>query len=205
MGMSINWNVPNCTDGDILALLDDHAGLVGIDRARLSRLFCEQLVYINHSRELSVFTVTDILQELEKLKPEGQRVKKPRQFKHLPLRGLMHIHFGPGFFIRPNLVNELRRPDNQGSIEKSIENAKNQDEVIKLLAHEMTIGSYKRRADRNGLTGEWIIYAKHEEWNYYLSLASHDEDNQAIYDRMVERCEDRFREVLITATTPFYD
>ncbi|MBN1654344.1 MAG: hypothetical protein JXA30_11295 [Deltaproteobacteria bacterium] len=199
--MGINWSVPRCTDDEILTLFKDHVGLVGIDRTRFSRLFCEQLVHIDHSQELCLFAVTDILQELEKLKPEGQHVKNPGQFKHLPLRGLMHIHFGPGHFIHTNLMNEQKRPDNQNRVEKAIENAQNLDDAIKLFAHEMTFGSYKRRADRNGLTGEWIIYAKYDKRNYYLSLASHDETDQVIYDRMVERCEDRFREVLITATT----
>lgn len=43
-----------------------------------------------------------------------------------------------------------------------------------IVAYRTVIEGYKKRAKR-GLTGDWIIYGKHEGRNYYLALAAHEE------------------------------
>jgi len=47
-----------------------------------------------------------------------------------------------------------------------------------------------------GLTGEWIIYGKHQGENYYLSLAKHSEAEQGqvadLYARLHGSCQAEF-------------
>jgi hypothetical protein len=57
------------------------------------------------------------------------------------------------------------------------------------------INVYAERSRNQSLTGEWIIFAKHEGKNYYLSLASHDEvrsDPGSFYERIKQGCSGEF-------------
>jgi hypothetical protein len=42
------------------------------------------------------------------------------------------------------------------------------------LTHQLVIGGFEERTER-GLTGDWLIYAKHEGLNYYVDLSTHEE------------------------------
>jgi hypothetical protein len=42
------------------------------------------------------------------------------------------------------------------------------------VANDVVQGNLERRRQEQQLTGEWIVFAKHEGQNYYLSLATHD-------------------------------
>ena len=57
------------------------------------------------------------------------------------------------------------------------------DEFINYIAHHTTIGAYEERTKKT-LTGEWIVFQKHNEQNYYLTLAAHNEGDQNIYSRV---------------------
>jgi len=45
----------------------------------------------------------------------------------------------------------------------------------KRLAHQLVLGGLYDRAAARRMTGDWIIFAKHEGRNYYLGLGTHDE------------------------------
>jgi hypothetical protein len=47
---------------------------------------------------------------------------------------------------------------------------------------------YADRARAQELTGEWIVFAKHEGKNYYLCLAGHDEGDDHIFARISDGC-----------------
>jgi hypothetical protein len=34
------------------------------------------------------------------------------------------------------------------------------------------------------MTGDWIVFAKHQGQNFYLGLATHDDDDEALYERL---------------------
>ena len=54
------------------------------------------------------------------------------------------------------------------------------------------VGLYAERSRDQRLTGEWIVYARHEGRNYYLCLARHDEEDATIFDRIKNGCVDEF-------------
>ncbi|MDD2674216.1 MAG: hypothetical protein PHF81_04995 [Flavobacterium sp.] len=45
------------------------------------------------------------------------------------------------------------------------------------------------------LTGEWLIYKRHNNINYYLCLAKHNEGDQEIYDNKILKCFQEFPEL----------
>lgn len=65
------------------------------------------------------------------------------------------------------------------------------------IAHIAALEGYKRRANRQQLTGEWIVYYVHNGQNYYLDIAFHDEAStpegeQALYNRLALACQWEF-------------
>lgn len=56
--------------------------------------------------------------------------------------------------------------------------------MVNELSHRVVVESYEKRAMEQKLTGEWIVFAKHEEKNYYLCLATHDLGDQQIFENV---------------------
>ena len=48
---------------------------------------------------------------------------------------------------------------------------------------------------KKGLTGEWLIYAVHNEVNYFLCLAKHEEGDEAIYKNKIAPALEEFPEL----------
>jgi len=203
------WNPPQLTDDEIEARLGNHSGLVGVDRTRMSRLICEQLAFGIASRTLDSFAVTDVLQALEG-HPKYNHMKRepfnhPQRrgpFKRIPLKGLLHAHFLQAAFVPKNIDLEMKNDDSKVQIDKVIENTNlSVDEKVKISSYKGTIGMYKSRSDRGALTGEWIIYAENLGRRYYLAIAPHFECDMVIYNRMMERCEEHFQHIILSATS----
>jgi hypothetical protein len=204
--LTVTWDPPRATHEQIEEHVGNHTGLAFVDRARarLSRLLCDQLVHGIITRTLDSFRVTDVIQALEMPDRARGRVKV-RPFNHPPLRGLLHAHFVQASFIAKNLELELRRPDSLILVREAFGSSDVLDEqTIARWADAMTFGLYGKRACLDAMTGEWLIYANHGGYNFYLAVARHSrnpEEDRVIYDRIMDRCEDSFRKILIAATS----
>jgi hypothetical protein len=60
-------------------------------------------------------------------------------------------------------------------------------EMIDELTHRVIHEPVETRDAQKKLTGEWIVYLRHEGKNYYLCCNTHEAGDQFIYDRM-ENC-----------------
>jgi hypothetical protein len=202
--VTVTWEPPRATHEQIEEHVGDHTGLAFVDRARLSRLLCDQLVYGITTRTLDSFAVTDAIQALEMPDRARRRVDE-RPFKNPPLRGLLHTHFVQASFIVKNLELELRRPDSLILVREAFGSSDVLDEqTIDRWADAMTFGLYGKRAHRDAMTGEWLIYANHGGYKFYLAVARHSrnsEEDRVIYDRIMDRCEESFRKIVIAATS----
>jgi hypothetical protein len=199
--MTVTWEPPPATDEQIEQHLGNHAGLAFVDRSRLSRLLCDQLVYGITTRTLDSFAVTDVLEALE-MPDRARRRIEARPFNNPPLGGLLHAHFIQAAFIPKNLEIGLQRRNSLKHVREAFESSRLLDQqTINRIAHAATIGVYEQRARRNALTGEWLIYADHGGDKFYLAVAGHSEGDHVIYDRIVNRCEESFRKILIAATS----
>jgi hypothetical protein len=61
------------------------------------------------------------------------------------------------------------------------------------LVHRLYVDGFEERAAQR-LTGDWIIFAKHDGQNYYLDLATHEEaQGQANSERLMQKLRDGSR------------
>ena len=52
------------------------------------------------------------------------------------------------------------------------------------ISHHLILDGYKQRSDAKQLTGEWIVFARQDSVAYYLTLASHFDDDSAVWAKM---------------------
>lgn len=125
------------------------------------------------------FAVLDELDYLEGISPCTQ-TKEEQQFKKKPLHPLWHKHFFMPKHLLRNVGLRWNLCDNGNKdltklIERiAAEDGDNPDVWPGRLVDHLVVKGFNERAQR-GLTGDWIVYAKHEGKNYYLDLASHEE------------------------------
>jgi hypothetical protein len=115
---------------------------------------------------------------------EGSGVSSARPAEELdrpPLRGFWRKHYVLGgigsFALNVKLGMKKRNRELRRIVREqwSLDAASLPPEVVSRDIAVAVTGLYQERASMQELTGEWIIFARHEGQNYYLSLATHDE------------------------------
>ncbi|MFH0295655.1 hypothetical protein AAFX91_00225 [Bradyrhizobium sp. 31Argb] len=136
-----------------------------------------QLVYHYENRTLHVHQILDEIAILEGVSPKRSLTKPESELGRPPLRGLWHKHFMQPAYIAKNLVNYWN-PEKLEQLEREVP----RDRWI----HHFVIEGYSQRAGnappseglQPALTGQWIVFAKHQGINYYLTLGRHAEDEE---------------------------
>jgi hypothetical protein len=173
------------TKKDLLCFKEKNLGMYRVDTSRLSTLFLCQLADLQKRRAFNTFSITDVVQGLEGV-GLGHCSKKAELFKHLPLKGFWKAHFSDARFLSKNIVNHWgldyeNSPKFLALCEKVV-----RDESIDpspygwqgRLANHLVITAYEERANRKQLTGEWLIFGKWKEKNYYLAATRHSSTKQ---------------------------
>jgi hypothetical protein len=142
-----------------------------------------------------------IIAEVRGLEGLGRLVgtKAAEQFERPPLQGLWKKHYFVGGMasMRENIRLGWGRKQH-GLLQILRENynpttARLPPQVIsRRIADAAVTNTYAERSREQRLTGEWIIFAKYEDENYYLCLARHDEDGGDILERIKRGCADEF-------------
>lgn len=172
-------------------------------RSRTSRLL--QLDLFVCSREFGINPAA-VVQEMEYLEGIGRGsrgTKEAAPFTRKPLAGLWHKHFFCGRFMARNIQTGLANGRLRGIIEEAVEEINRTvftDEIpvevaealSRKVASRCVDETLKLRRNRLAITGEWIIYAKYNNKNYYLSLGSHQHGDQNIKDRIEKFCPQDF-------------
>ena len=127
---------------------------------------------------------------------ETSRTKDATQFRCPLLKGLWHKHYFDGSILAlaQNVKNAL---GNYGIpyLENMVNEAKTSGEerfitpedVPHIINDAVTSNFQRRQADQK-TTGEWLVYAIHENVNYFLCLAKHDEGDAQIRTRIDSTC-----------------
>lgn len=169
--------------------------------SRMSELFLIDL-YI-YCQEFGV-APGQIIQEIEGMEPGGstKRGTKPAEpFTKEALRGLWHKHFFSAPFMAVNLQDGWRKGRLRKLVSESLDPSKakpgeTQEEFADRVSRELARRAVNETLDlRRGdgkLTGEWIIFARHEGKNYYLCLNTHKNGDAYISARIIEFCLDEF-------------
>lgn len=109
-------------------------------------------------------------------------LKASVQNKHPPLKGLWHKHYLQTDLasLAMNVQKGLNRYG-MPYFDRKIEEAEKAGEErymtvedVQSLANDLIHGNLGRLRESSAMTGEWLIFAKHEGHNYYLSIATHD-------------------------------
>jgi len=174
---------------------------IGLEHAapgRCSRIFMFH-IYCLHLVPALPGDPIKIAAEVRGLEGNGDKfgTKPAEQFQYPPLKGLWKKHYlvggipsmakniALGFGKKRRVLRRIIRENHNPST------AHLPPEVIsKNLANAVT-NLYAERTSDQRLTGEWIVFAKHEGKNYYLCLAKHSEDDASIFER-VQACADEF-------------
>lgn len=125
----------------------------------------------------------DILFEIQHLEQGIATSTKPAtQFKYPPLKPFWHKHFfSPKHLLRNvgerwNVSRGSGNRDLDAMINRVAEEPGHDPDLWpKLLAHQFMMGALEERSAAQRMTGDWIVFAKHEGQNYYLDLATHEE------------------------------
>jgi hypothetical protein len=156
---------------------------------RISFGFAIRLFIVKSDRRED-HVVLDEIDHLEGLL-RSSKTKREEQFRYPPLYPFWHKHyFAPRHMYR-NISESWGLPRGGNKrLETMIQNVAEthgNDPAMwqGMIAHRLAIEGYEARAKR-GLTGDWIIFAKHEGKNYYLDLASHEEghDPERLYVKL---------------------
>jgi predicted RNase H-like HicB family nuclease len=140
------------------------------------------------------FTVIDEIKSLEKLKIS--QTKQAEQFTRPTLGGLWHKHYMNGDVA--SLAQNIKNALNEYGIpffEEKIREAQaagekrfvTKDDVPKIVNDVVTNNRARRRSEGK-ITGEWIVYAQHEDQNFYLCLAKHNDGDEKIRERIERIC-----------------
>ncbi len=139
------------------------------------------------NRVLNAYTILDTIKTLERVGCRS-KLKAETEFMRPPLKGLWHKHYLPNniqSFAR-NLINSIK-VEGLPSLDELAHEAEVTNEErylnekdIALITHDAVIGAWERRCKSSTVTGEWIIYAKHQGQNYYLCLAKHSDGDDKI-------------------------
>lgn len=191
------------TEEEVALFQDDNVGLCGVDCSRLSPLLLAQLASVRKHRSFNYFSVTDVIQNLEGLGREGSCVRGEEPFKHQPLKGFWKAHFFDARFLMRNLFNHwglaYESSPKFGELYSRVAEEEEKDPTVHgwqgRLAHEFTMGGYEQRVKQKNLTGEWLIFAKYENLNYYLCFTQHSstkDGDEAIFAMIKEYCENQY-------------
>jgi len=184
---------------ELIAWAAKSAAFHGLELSRISTVLLGQAYSFEIGRVFSTFDLTKPMKVLEGLCFSRTTAEEPQtvegdQYKHAPLTGLYKTHFtSPRFLVR-NLRNFGRskegRRHSKHVLARAVQaSASDASTFIKYLAHHMVVEPNEIKHSSNSMTGEWLVYHKHEGKNYYLTFAAHRETNDEIHQRVVLACE----------------
>jgi hypothetical protein len=159
---------------------------------RSSELLRRQLAVHAARRCYDVHSILDEIARLEGLQSRAAPTKPATPYTKNPLlKGLWHKHHFQPRFLLYNLKLETKRKSLP--FPESVEEF-NQNPNWERLVYKLVFGALESRTRREGLTGEWIVYAPLNGINYYLTLANHRTGDERVYAR-AESCLSEFPEL----------
>lgn len=168
---------------------------------KVSKLLVNQLAYGLINRTLHVHVIYDEIGMLEGAPYSRSSNTKPAsKLLRRPLKGLWHKHYTEPSHILRNIGNHWgknfpRFTLVQDEILKGNEPGGLTPEIFGRLTHAFVMGAHTQRNKSRNMTGEWIVYAIHNDKKHYLSLGKHAEDN--ITAAKVRECAAEFPELTL--------
>jgi hypothetical protein len=195
---SLKEEVASLSRQELLNWASESLAFHQLDLSRISTVYLAQVCVLESHRIFDSFDLTHPIKVLEGL-TNLDGTPPAEKFKREPLIGLYKKHFTTARFLLRNLYNfqisDFGNQYFQGAFEEASRRSSGyvDDAFTGYLVDQMTFPPIEMRFRTNRLTGEWAVFHRHEGRNYYLTLASHDEANEAIHERAVLACDfDKF-------------
>jgi hypothetical protein len=176
---------------DLLAWASDSLAFYGLDLSRISTVLLDQVYTCEANRIFNTFDLTNPIKVLEGHR-EFDGTLPEDQFRHSPLTGLYKKHFTSPRFLAKNLLNFLQSKPGQRHFNLAWKKAADistsgvsDEKFIGYMVHQMVVPPVQIKSASSTMTGEWVVFHRHEGQNYYLTLASHAESNEEIHNRVV--------------------
>lgn len=164
---------------------------------RISNCFWLDILILKNRYDIWPGDVLQPLLDIENGEPVTG-IKQATRFTREPLRGLWHKHWYSPRFLAANLLAAMSRKDSMDFIwDIAKEGDPLTDDIIKQISHHFTVKSFEERSASKKMTGEWIIFIKYKEINYYLCLATHETGDQRIFKKITSMCSVDFPELPI--------
>jgi len=175
--------------------ISEYASLYGIDQligGRYSSLLIINLMTLEYAQGIDPGHVIEEIKYLEGKKSSNQ-TKEPSMFTGPHLKGLWHKHFFPALpsVIGHNIANYFGKNGVRKLVEDIFDPKKSgvvTNDMIQELAHRVAVESIEKRGAQNKLTGEWIIFAKEDDGNYYLCVSPHNSGDKNIASNIKVAC-----------------
>ena len=171
----------NANDGrDVTPEIIDFVGLDRIAAGRYSKLLLLQIYGGAKSGHQNSAKIIREIEALEGYEPASLS-KPPAQFNYPPLKGLWHKHYLQDELasFAMNVEHGLKKYGIPVFKRRCLEARKGNEKFlspadIPIIVNDVLSGNWGRLAQNHQLTGEWIIFSKYQDKNYYLCLGSHD-------------------------------
>ncbi len=183
---------------EITAELSDFAKAIGLESlcaSRYSLLILLEIFALNEEGIINPFKVIDQIKNLEGV-GGGTGLKRATPFNHYPLKGLWHQHYLEAGL--PAIATNIKKGINKFGLpwlERKVVDAKVSGEErffteadVLHIAHDAVISNWERLISNQALTGEWLIFARINNENYYLCLAKHNDGDVAIRAKIDAVC-----------------
>ena len=164
-------------------------GFQKITEGRYSYLFVQKLIELMHKGE----GVSRVVREIKCL--EGfstSTMKAETKVNRGLIKGLRHKHYLPSGIdsFSKNLEMQLNKCSNQIRVDyqtilksKVLTDLEKADQIARLA-----VSKYSERSDERKLTGEWIIFHKYQDKNYYLDISCHKDSEETIAANLKKNC-----------------
>lgn len=161
---------------------------------RISDLFLEQLRHGLMTDAIHPHKVIDEIRNLELGKKSA--TKAADTFKHPPLKGYWKKHFFQTTWMIRNIMNEWKMGNPRSEKFKTLyfETAKKTTDphaFSSQISHKFVIEAFEKRVQKSAMDGEWIVFDKYQDQNYYLTIAFHSEKPEVIHERILS-CQSQF-------------
>jgi hypothetical protein len=183
------------TREELLAWAGESVAFYRLDLKRMSTVLLAQAYSFEINRVFDTFDLAQPIKVLEGLS-SSDATPPADQFRHAPLTGLYKKHFTSARFLPTNLLNFLRSKEGSRHFNNACDEAARvsgsqyiDETFTKHLSHHMVVDPIEIKSASSEMTGEWVVFHKHEGENYYLTFAFHTETNDEIYKRVVIACE----------------
>jgi hypothetical protein len=166
--------------------------------SRISLLCWMDVMLLERAFGIDPVHVVHAIRQAESGQPSAG-TKPAAEFSRFPLKGLWHQHYFSPRFMAHNMFTELGVGGFDRIFQEVCDPAKSEfftDEMAKELSHRVTVEQFWNRFEGRRLTGEWVIFARHNGKNHYLCCATHEEGDDAICKRIKDLCTVDFGDVV---------